>query len=75
MSWATIIAVVVVVASVMSVSLYLRRLVSVFSFAFCTLLMLHYQSSPAESLTAMSLLGGGLALTGPLRRLLRLRIF
>ncbi len=72
--WAAI-AAVIVLSSVMSVSMYLRRLIGVFSFAFATLLLIHYQSAPGESASTIALLGGGLAMTRPLQRLLRLRIF
>ena len=74
MSWFTVIALVIVVTSVMSVSKYLRRLVSLLAVVFCTGLLVHYQTSPVESLTSMAVLGAGLGLTRPLRWLLKIRV-
>ncbi len=74
MTWPFLISAIIVLMALVAVTRVLRRLVWAFAIAAAGLLVLHYQSDPAQATGALAALGGGLAVAGPLRGLV-LRFF
>ncbi|PWG17285.1 hypothetical protein [Salibaculum griseiflavum] len=58
----------VVLFALVSVTRILRRFLFAFVFAAAGLLLLHFQTNPAEAGAALAAMGGGVVLAGPLRR-------
>jgi len=65
-----IIAGAVVLVALVSVTRVLRRAVFGFALAATVLLALHLRHDPVEAASALAMMGGGLAVVGPLRRML-----
>ena len=61
---------VVVLLALLGASRVLRRLVFAFGLAATGLLLLHMQTAPGEALAALGVMGGGVMLARPVRRLL-----
>ena len=69
MNWAFIIAGVIVLMALLSVTRLLRRLFFAFFLAATVGLLLHWQTHPGEASAALAAMGGGSFLAGPLRRI------
>lgn len=68
MTWPIAIAAAVVLVALLAVTRVLRRLLFAFAVAAAGLLLLHFQTNPAEAGAALAAMGGGIAFAGPLRR-------
>lgn len=59
----------VVLFALVSVTRILRRFLFAFVLAAGGLLLLHFQTDPAEAGAALAAMGGGVVIAGPLRRI------
>ena len=65
----------ILLAAILPMIKWLRRLIWAFSLAFGALMMIHLQHDPGEATLVLGTLGGGLLFARPIRRAIRGGLF